>query len=130
MTRERGAGVGLFRRAKDGLPAPGGGPKAMSREDLSHLEAFVSSRRGVEIYVEPATTVTPTTVALVAMDGEWTRRRVDSPRDAQALGRRFGIPVYEVAATGYPERMRQWTNARRAEEKARLRGEIGTEPSA
>ncbi|MDX6218568.1 MAG: hypothetical protein QOJ48_249, partial [Frankiales bacterium] len=30
------------------------------------------------------------------------------------LGRTLGIPVYDVAATGYPQRMRDWTAARKA----------------
>ena len=94
----------------------------MSQADLSHLESFASTRTGVEIYVEPATTVTPTTVVLVARDGEWTRRRVDGPADAAALGRRLGVPVYDVAAVGYPDRMREWTRAKREAEKLRLRG--------
>lgn len=94
----------------------------MSQADLAHLESFASTRTGVEIYVEPATTVTPTTVALVARDGEWTRRRVDGPSDAAALGRRLGVPVYDVAAVGYPDRMREWTRAKREAEKLRLRG--------
>lgn len=81
---------------------------------VSHLEAFVASRRGVEGYVEPATLTTTTTIVLVAADGEWTRRRVPSPRHAFDLGRRLGLPVYDVAATGYPSRMRAWTAARKA----------------
>ncbi|HVU73095.1 MAG TPA: oxidoreductase [Mycobacteriales bacterium] len=79
---------------------------------LAHLEAFATSRRGVEIYVEPKTTVTEATVVLVAHDGEWTRRRINEPRDAAELGARLGVPVYDVHATGYPPRMRAWTASR------------------
>lgn len=110
------------RRSAGGGASAGRAQGNLSREDLTHLEAFASSRQGVEIYVEPATTVTPTTVALVARDGEWTRRKVDGPHDAAALGRRLGIPVYDVAAVGYPDRMRRWTSAKREAERARLRG--------
>ena len=42
-----------------------------------------SDPAGVEAYVEPRTTVTDTTILLVAHDGEWTRRRVDGPRGAE-----------------------------------------------
>ena len=35
-----------------------------------HLASFVSSRRGVEAFVEPPTNVTATTVVLIAHDGE------------------------------------------------------------
>lgn len=115
--------MAFWRRKPGGSSrGPGRAQGHLSQDDLSHLEAFAGSRQGVEIYVEPATTVTPTTVALVARDGEWTRRKVDGPSDAAALGRRLGVPVYDVAAVGYPDRMRQWTQAKRAAEKQRLRG--------
>jgi hypothetical protein len=100
--------VGIFRR-KD---RPGTLRRAESA-DLAHLEQWASTRRGVEAYVEPRTTVTETTVALVAHDGEWTRRRVEDERAAADLGKRLGIPVYDVNATGYPARMREWTRRRK-----------------
>jgi hypothetical protein len=74
----------------------------------------------VEAFVEPKTTVTESTVVLVAFDGEWTRRRVSGPAAAYALGRRLGIPVYDVALVGYPRRMREYT-ARRTRELRRTR---------
>ncbi|MBN9376713.1 MAG: oxidoreductase [Cellulomonas sp.] len=99
-----------FRRRK---PAPAG--EASTREareaTLAHLKDFVATRVGVEAYVEPATTVTPTTVMLVATDGEWTRRRVPDPRTAAQIARDLGIPVYDVQRVGYPQRVRDW-NAR------------------
>jgi hypothetical protein len=76
----------------------------------------------VEAYVEPRTAVTDTTVAFVAHDGEWTRRRVEDERAAAELGKRLGIPVYDVHATGYPPRMREWTRLRAEAEKAARRG--------
>lgn len=82
--------------------------------DRDHLEAFATSRTGVEGFVEPETPTTATTLVLVALDGEWTRRRVPSARAAFDLGRTLGLPVYDVAATGYPSRMREWTAARKA----------------
>ncbi len=82
--------------------------------ELGHLEEFAASRKGVEGFVEPETLSTATTLVLVAGDGEWTRRRVRSPKEAFDLGRRLGLPVYDVAATGYPARMRAWTAARKA----------------
>ncbi|MBC7678147.1 MAG: oxidoreductase [Pseudorhodobacter sp.] len=83
-------------------------------EDVEHLEAFAANRRGVEGFVEPQTPTTATTLVLVAGDGEWTRRRVASREAAFDLGRRLAVPVYDVAATGYPSRMRAWTAARKA----------------
>lgn len=82
--------------------------------DTAHLEAFAASRAGVEGFVEPETMTTTTTLVLVAGDGEWTRRRIASPKAAFDLGRKLGLPVYDVAATGYPNRMREWTAARKA----------------
>lgn len=78
-----------------------------------HLQQFVDSHRGVEAYVEPSTSVTPTTVVLIAWDGEWTRRAVGSPKEAYDLSQRLGVPVYDVNKTGYPNRMRAWNSRKR-----------------
>ena len=78
---------------------------------MAHMKDFVLTRVGVEAYVEPATTVTPTTVMLVATDGEWTRRRVPDPAAAGQIARDLGIPLYDVQRVGYPQRVRDW-NAR------------------
>ncbi|MGQ7296335.1 oxidoreductase [Quadrisphaera sp. KR29] len=86
--------------------------------DSAHLAEFAATRTGVEAYVEPATSVTPTTLVLVAQDGEWTRRRVPDPATARDFARRTGIPVYDVNLTGYPQRMREWTARKRREEGA------------
>lgn len=91
-------------------------------EDLAHLEQFVRTRRGVEAFLEPKTTVTETTVLLIAHDGEWTRRRVPTPEMARAWGNRLGIPVYDVALVGYPQRMRDY-NERRKREQAEQRNQ-------
>ena len=82
--------------------------------DLDHLADWAGSRRGVEGFVEPQTATTATTLVLVAGDGEWTRRRVEGPRAAFTFGHGIGIPVYDVAAVGYPNRMREWTAKRKA----------------
>jgi hypothetical protein len=106
--------VGLRDRLRREKP---GTIRQAASADADHLEQFAASRRGVEGFVEPETSTTTTTLVLVAADGEWTRRRVDSMKAAFALGRRLGIPVYDVAATGYPSRMREWTARRKAEGK-------------
>lgn len=101
-----------FRRRSSSRPE--GREKNLTKADVAHLEKFARTRAGVEIYVEaPSTAVTDWTACLVAVDGEWTRRRVGGPRDATALGERLGLPVYDVAATGYPRRMREWTRRRK-----------------
>lgn len=81
--------------------------------DLEHLKQFTSTRGGVEAFLEPRTTVTDTTVVLVADSGEWTRRRVESPEAAAAFARKQSIPLYDAAKVGYPKRMREWTARRR-----------------
>lgn len=91
--------------------------------DLDHLRQWAATRTGVEGFVEPQTTTTSTTLVLVAADGEWTRRRVRSPQEAFGFGAREGLPVYDVAAVGYPSRMREWTARRKAA------GEIGPPPA-
>lgn len=87
--------------------------RAASSADVDHLAQWAASHRGVEAYVEPRTTVTDTTVVLVAHDGEWTRRRVEGDEGARQLGKRLKIPVYDVAQMGYPQRMRDYTARQR-----------------
>ena len=81
--------------------------------DAAHLSAFAGSHTGVEAFVEPPTAVSTTTVVFVANTGEWTRRRVRDARAAHELANKLGIPSYDAAVVGYPQRMRDW-NARRA----------------
>jgi len=101
--------LGRFgRRDRPGTTRTGGSA------ELEHLAKWSSTRQGVEGFVEPETQTTSTTLVLVAADGEWTRRRVASAKDAFAFGTQMGIPVYDVAAVGYPSRMREWTAKRKA----------------
>ena len=83
----------------------------VDQADLDHLARFVQSRRGVEAYIEPRTMVTETTLLLVAHDGEWTRRRIESPEVARRFAHQLAMPVYDVRLLGYPQRMRDY-NAR------------------
>ena len=66
-----------------------------------------------EGFVEPRTTVTDTTLILIAHDGEWTRRRIPDPRAGRDFGQRLGIPIYNVQLTGYPQRMRDYNERRK-----------------
>lgn len=100
-----------FRRGKKA-----GGPhgeRPANQADLDHLEQFVRSRRGVEAFIEPRTTVTDTTILLIAHDGEWTRRRIDGPAGARRFAHRMAIPIYDVALVGYPQRMRDFNERRK-----------------
>ncbi len=111
--------MGLFARLRRGgsgggsTPGTGSGKRG---EAQRHLADFAASRTGVEAFVEPATTVTPTTLLLVAHDGEWTRRRVPDPRKAVDFAKRVGIPVYDVNLTGYPQRMRDFNKRQRGDD--------------
>ena len=113
------------KRWRRGGSRGGAASRETVRADEKYLGEFVASRRGVEAFVEPATAFSEATLVLVAADGEWTRRRTGDEQAAFVLGRKLGIPVYDVAAVGYPPRMREWS-ARRAAEQ---RGATGEEPS-
>jgi hypothetical protein len=107
----RSSSVAFFRRRK---PSAAGG-RPSGREDLAYLEDFVRNRRGVEGFIEPRTTVTETTLLLIAHDGEWTRRRVPSPEAARQFAHRLGMPIYDVALVGYPKRMRDYNERKKRE---------------
>ncbi|MGH3424342.1 MAG: hypothetical protein ACRDO8_06430 [Nocardioidaceae bacterium] len=81
-----------------------------TKVDREHLEGFISSREGVEGFVEPQTTVTQTTLLLVAKDGEWTRRRVPSAQWAHEFTNKIGVPTYDAGVVGYPQRMRDYNH--------------------
>jgi hypothetical protein len=103
--------VAFFRRRK----TTAGGGRAAGREEIAHLEEFVRTRRGVEGFIEPRTTVTQTTLLLIAHDGEWTRRRMQSPEAARQFAHRLGMPIYDVALVGYPKRMREYNERKKRE---------------
>jgi hypothetical protein len=82
--------------------------RAAESADATYLRDWIASRRGIEGFIEPRTTVTDTTILLVAIDGEWTRRRVPSVEWAHNFANRNGIPSYDAAVVGYPDRMREY----------------------
>ncbi|MEU4691077.1 hypothetical protein [Actinoplanes sp. NPDC023714] len=92
------------RRGKSGGPSS----RRVDQADLDHLTQFVRSKRGVEAFIEPQTTVTETTLLLVAHDGEWTRRRIESPEVARRFAHQLSLPIYDVKLMGYPQRMRDY----------------------
>ncbi len=105
---------------------------AMDREatsdDLDALREFARTRVGVEFYVEPETMVTDTTAVAVAADGEWTRRRVGSPKVIRRVAHDLKLPVYDVQIVGYPERMRAYNARLKARGDQRLLREGGGPP--
>lgn len=109
--------MGVFDRFR----RPGRGRAA---NDLKYLQQWAAARTGVEAFVEPQTTVTPLTVVLVAVDGEWTRRPAGGADGARRIGERLGIPVYDVQKVGYPQRMRDFDARRRVQRRRALRSEL------
>jgi hypothetical protein len=93
--------------------------------DEAHLRAWAAAHEGVEAFVEPRTTVTETTVVLVAKDGEWTRRRVAGPAAARALARSLRMPIYDVQLVGYPKRMRDHDARQRILRERERRRDLG-----
>ncbi len=87
--------------------------RASDAADEQHLLDFVSTRRGVEGFVEPRTAVSDVTLLLVAHDGEWTRRRVPSVDWAHKFCNRHQVPSYDAAVVGVPQRMRDYNRRKR-----------------
>ena len=83
------------------------GPGASPRT-YAELERFMTTRAGVEAYLEPPTTVYAMTLCLVAADGEYLRRPVRDAKQARALCTEHGIPLYDARIVGYPKRMRDY----------------------
>lgn len=84
-------------------------PREAQREASDHLAQWMSTRRGIEVFVEPKTSVTDCTMLLVAHDGEFTRRPVRHPEDAKEFARSHALPIYDATVVGYPQRMRDYS---------------------
>lgn len=79
-----------------------------SRAAVKELEAFVADNDGVEGFLEPATTVYPTTLLLVAGSGAYLRRPILDKDRARKLCDKHDLPLYDAAKVGYPRRMREY----------------------
>ena len=102
------------RPARDGLRNGSTSVRAADGHDVAHLTDFVTSRRGVEGFVEPRTAVSDVTLLLVAHDGEWTRRRVPSVQWAHTFANKHQVPSYDAAVVGIPQRMRDYNRRKKA----------------
>lgn len=102
--------MGIFRRSK--ARTDGGAvvsDRHSNRSDLDALRDFAASRKGVEAYLEPKTSVTQSTLLLVAADGESIRRRVASAQAGHDFARKkLQIPVYDTNLVGIPARKREY----------------------
>jgi hypothetical protein len=88
--------------------APSPSSDRASRTSTRELEAFITSRAGVEAYLEPKTAVYSTTLLLVADDGEYLRRPVKDRSQAAELCGRTNVPLYDARKVGYPRRMKDY----------------------
>ena len=95
------------RKRRDGMSASEA--RDVDREAIEHLTAWIAGRHGIEIFTEPKTAVTSSTMMLVAHDGEFTRRPVRSPEDAEKFAREHALPIYDATVVGYPQRMRDYS---------------------
>jgi hypothetical protein len=109
-----------FRRRGHGTGSTGAIVRGSDDADQQHLLDFIHSRKGVEGFVEPRTTVTDVTLLLVAHDGEWTRRRVPSVQWAHSFANKNGVPSYDAGLVGIPDRMRAYNRAQKERLKRQL----------
>lgn len=84
-----------------------------------HLSLFVTTRRGVEAWVEQPTSFNPPSILLVAADGESTRRGLPSAEYGYHFADEHEIPCYDAGVVPYPKRMREYgLAAKRAARRA------------
>jgi hypothetical protein len=102
-----------FSRKKSAQPSP----RSERKAQLEALAEWVQGHRGVEVFVEPKTPVTPVSMLLVAADGEFTRRVVGSPQEARSFARDHSLPIYDATIVGYPQRMRDYSRRHTIEEQ-------------
>jgi hypothetical protein len=117
-----------FRRRGRSSGSTGMTVRASDDADQRHLQEFIRTRRGVEGFVEPRTTITDVTLLLVAHDGEWTRRRVPTVQWAHEFANRNQVPSYDAALVGIPARMREYNRRQKEQHKNsvnRQQGEPG-----
>jgi hypothetical protein len=105
---------GMRRPARDAARTGSTTVRAADGTDVRHLTEWVGSRRGVEGFVEPRTAVSDVTLLLVAHDGEWTRRRVPSVQWAHSFANKHGVPSYDAAVVGIPQRMRDFNRRKKS----------------
>lgn len=96
--------VSWFRRSTKASPG-----RAERRARDRALTEWVAARRGVEVFVEPATAFNEVSMVLVAADGEFHRVRTGTTAAASSFARQHALPVYDATIVGYPQRMRDWS---------------------
>jgi len=106
-----------------------------SNPALADLESFVAERKGIEGFIEPQTSTSPSSLLLVDRDGDHRRSPVRDRHDAVAFCTAHAIPVYDAPVVGYPRRMKEFDKRRRVqagesldEAIADLERRLGQEP--
>lgn len=114
--------MGLFRRKSRTDGGAVVSDRASTRADLDAMKLWAQARAGVEAFIEPKTSVTQTTLLLVAGTGESIRRRVPSPDAARDFARKkLNVPVYDANLVGLPQRKREY-DLRQAQAQAQAPG--------
>jgi hypothetical protein len=80
---------------------------AGSVERRDEIAEFLDTHEGVEAYVEPMTVVSPKSVVLVDVVGEWRRFELKEDAHLRRLATERVLPIFDAALTGYPQRMRR-----------------------
>lgn len=78
-----------------------------------HLSGFVTTRRGVEAWLEQPTSFNKPSILLVAATGESTRRAIPSIDYGYEFAAGHEIPAYDAGVVPYPGRMREYGARRR-----------------
>nr|WP_197676313.1 oxidoreductase [Nakamurella panacisegetis] len=112
-------------RMRPGQGSRSESPRAQRRAVVDGLVDWVAVRRGVEVFVEPKTPMTPVTMVLVAHDGEFTRKQVASPEAAKSFARQHRLPIYDATIVGYPQRMRDYSRRQKILQERARRDELG-----
>ena len=100
-------GVGWFSRKKQQAQVA---REAREVPDVlrDHLSGFVTTRRGVEAWLEQPTSFNKPSILLVAADGESTRRAIPSIDYGYDFAAGHDIPAYDAGVVPYPRRMREY----------------------
>jgi hypothetical protein len=76
-------------------------------ERRDEIVAFLDTHEGVEAYVEPKTVMSPKSVVLVDVAGEWRRFELKEDAYLRRLSAERVLPIFDAGLTGYPPRMRR-----------------------
>lgn len=102
------ASIGRFFSQARRRAATARADRGMDDDTREYLMAFITERRGVEGWIEPATQFNKTSLLLIAHDGEWVRRTVPSPGWAFDFCAKNDLPAYQAGVVPYPQRKRDW----------------------